>query len=69
MVSISACLQAFFHRRLELVANLSVAVSVEYAPSLKLGLRKHTTLDLAVNLSRVLFNIERDWCTAAAWTH
>ena len=62
-------LQTFLHCGLELVAYLRIAVTIKDAPRLQLGLSEHFALDLAVYLSRVLFDIERDRRTAGAWTH
>ena len=48
---------------------MAVTVSMEDGPLFKLRLSEHLALDLAVYLSRVLFDIERDRRTAGARTH
>jgi len=69
VVSVAARLETFLHRGLELIADLRIFITVKDAPRLQLGLSEHLALDLAVDLSRVFLNVERDRCTTGAWTH
>jgi len=48
---------------------LGVSVSVEYSPGLESWLSEHLCLDLSVNLSGILFDVELVWCTAGGGSH
>lgn len=68
-VLVADLVKALLHGALELVRNLGVSVSVEDAPSLEGWLGEHLCLDLAVNLSGVLLDVELVWCTASGGSH
>ena len=53
--------EAFLHGALELVGNLSVSVTMEDTPSLESWLSQHLGLDLSIDFSGVLLDIESVW--------
>ena len=62
---ITNLIKALLHGAFELVGNLSVSVSVENAPSLESWLREHLGLDLSIDFSGVLLDIESVWSSTA----
>jgi len=68
-VLVTDLVKALFHGALELVGYLGVSVSVEYSPGLESWLSEHLCLDLSVNLSGILFDVELVWCTAGGGSH
>lgn len=61
--------KTLFHGALELIGHLGVSVSVENSPGFESRLSKHLGLDLPINLSGVLFDVELVWCTASGGSH
>jgi hypothetical protein len=55
---ITTCVETFLHGALKLVGNLSISVTVEDGPVLELSLGEHLTLDLAVDFTCALLNVE-----------
>jgi len=61
--------QTLLHSALELVRNLGISITMEYAPGLHGWLREHLGLDLSIDLSSVLLDVELVWCTTASCSH
>jgi len=55
---VTAGLKALSHSGLELIANLSVAVTVEDGPFAQWHLREHLALNLAIDVTGRRFNVE-----------
>lgn len=68
-VFVTNLIKTLFHGALELVSDLGVSISVEDTPGLEGRLSKHFGLDLSINLSGVLFDVELVWCTASGGSH
>lgn len=51
-------LQALLHGARERVGNLSVTITVEDSPVTERGLLVHLSLNLAINITSTLFNVE-----------
>jgi hypothetical protein len=62
-------IKALFHGALELIGHLGVSVSMEDSPGFQRWLGQHFGLDLSINLSGVLFDVELVWCTASSGSH
>ena len=69
MFWVATLVQALLHRALELVRNLRIAITMEDAPRLHRGLRKHLALDLAFEITRVRLDIDRNRSATRASTH
>lgn len=61
--------EALLHRALELVGDLTISVTVEDSPVLELHLSEHLALDLAIDLTCTLLNVEARRCTTSIGTH
>ena len=61
--------KALLERALELVRSLAISVTVEDAPCLHGRLGEHLRLDLAVQLTGALLDVERVGSSAAGGTH
>lgn len=61
--------KALLHCALELVSNLGITVTMEDTPSFESWLSKHLCLDLTIELTGTLFDVEFVWSTAARRTH
>lgn len=66
---IATSLQTLLHRALKLVCNLSITVTIKHTPSFEGCLGKHFALDLAIDLTSVLLNIEAHGRTIRTRTH
>lgn len=55
---VAAGIKTFLQRALELVCNLAVLITVEDRPIFKLSLGEHLPLNLAINFSSTLFDVE-----------
>jgi len=61
--------KALLHRALELVGNLRISVTVEDTPGLQGWLREHLCLDLTIEVTSALLDVELVRSTAARRTH
>ena len=61
--------KALLHSALELVGNLGISVTMENTPSLESWLSEHLCLDLTIDITGILFDVEFVWCTACRRTH
>ena len=55
---VAASVKTFLHSRFELGGNLTVAVSIKDGPLFELRLSEHLALDLAIDFTRTLLDIE-----------
>lgn len=61
--------KTLLHGTLELVSDLGVSVSMEDSPGFEGWLGEHLGLDLSIDFSSVLFDVELVWCTASGGSH
>lgn len=66
---VAAGVETLFHCALELVGDLAVTVSMEDGPVLELHLGEHLALNLTVNLTGTLFDVEAGRSTTSISTH
>ena len=57
-VFVAARIEALLHSGLELIGNLSVAITVEDTPGLQGSLCEHLALDLSIDIASVLLDVE-----------
>jgi hypothetical protein len=68
-IVVTTSLKALSHGGLERVCNLGISVTVENSPGLESRLREHLSLDLAINVSHVLLDVEGVRTSTSCWTH
>lgn len=66
---VAAGVEALLHRALELVGDLTISVTMEDSPVLELNLSEHLALDLAIDLTCTLFDVEARRRTTSIGTH
>ena len=66
---VATLIQALFHGALELSGHLGVSVTVEDAPGLEGRLREHLTLNLAIQVASVRFDVDRCRSATSAGSH
>ena len=61
--------EAFLHGALELIGNLGVTISMEDGPVLELSLGVHLALDLTIDLTCALLDVELVGSATSIWPH
>ena len=62
-------IKTLFESALEHVGGLAISISMEDAPGLESWLSEHFSLDLAVNVSHTLLDVERVWSSTGRCAH